>query len=141
MKGKDTIHYLSQQTTVCFTCSALQRGSPILAANSFHWSIGDSRLSLNQTALEGRVFPNGTLLIVNSSQTFSTDNATKISCTNSSRITESQTATIYLGGDLISVCMCRNIHMWFFCTAHTTHPMYLTHAQYKTYTHTHTHTH
>ena len=98
VKGRDTVHYLSQQTTVCFTCPALQRNSPSLAANGFYWSFEEARLSVNQTAMEGRVFPNGTLLIVNSSQTFSTDNATKISCVNSSQATESQTATIYLGG-------------------------------------------
>ena len=98
VKGKDTVHYLSQQTTVCFTCTALQRSSSSSAANSFHWSFGEARLSVNQTAMEGRVFPNGTLLIVNSSQTFSTDNGTKISCINSSQTTESQTATVYLGG-------------------------------------------
>ena len=99
MEGKDTVHYLPQQTTVCFTCPALQRSSPSLVANKFYWSLGDSRLSVNQTALEGRVFPNGTLLIVNSSQTFSTDNSTKISCTNGSQTTELPTATIYLGGN------------------------------------------
>ena len=98
VKGKDSVHYLSQQTTVCFTCPTFQRSSPSLAANSFYWSFREARLSVNQTALEGRVFPNGTLLIVNSSQTFSTDNDTKISCVNSSQTTESQTATVYLGG-------------------------------------------
>ena len=98
VKGKDTVHYLPQQTTVCFTCIALQRSSSSSAANGFYWSFGEARLSVNQTNVEGRVFPNGTLLTVNSSQTFSTDNGTKISCINSSQTTESQTATVYLGG-------------------------------------------
>ena len=56
--SKELFTICPQQTTVCFTCPALQRSSPSLAANWFYWWLGDSRLSVNQTALKGKVFPN-----------------------------------------------------------------------------------
>ena len=100
VKEKDVIHYLSQQTTICFTCPALP---PSLASNEFYWFLGETRLAVNQMTSQGTVFPNGTLLILNSSQIFSSDNATKLSCTNSTQTTELQSTTVYLGGRLITL--------------------------------------
>ena len=152
LKRESAVHYISQQTTVCFTCPALQRSSPNLAINSYYWSFGDAMLSINETNSKGKVFPNGTLLIVNSSQAFSTDNATKLSCVNNSQTAESQSATVYLGGRFINAVKgldTRNLnhyhvhtHTWI----HTPHvlPTYtthtLTHKDFAYILRTHTHT-
>ena len=100
LKGKreDGFYYISQQKSVCFTCPAFQAAAPNLATNSFYWSVGEDKLLINEANSKGKVFQNRTLLIVNSSQTFSTENATRLMCVNNSQSLESQTAVVFLGG-------------------------------------------
>ena len=74
------------------------------------WLFGEEKLFKDESNQKGRVFPNGTFMIYNSSDAFNTENATRITCVNNSENLESQSAVVYLGSKYMYCSVCRAVY-------------------------------
>ena len=91
---ESSVLYISQQKSVCFSCGSTPGSSPSM---ELFWLFGDTKLLTGEDSHKGRVFPNGTFIVYNSSDAFNTENATRITCVNNSENLESQNSIVYLG--------------------------------------------
>ena len=102
-----SVHYISKQKTVCFTCGSVAGGSPSM---ELFWLFGDIKLSKDKANQKGRVFPNGTFMVYNTSDALSTESSTTITCVNNSTNLESHSAVVYLGSKYTSYSVCRVVY-------------------------------
>ena len=78
METESAVIYVAQKSSICFTCTACQTN--VSSSLDIFWYIGDRKLSVRDPFSEGKAFPNGTLMITNSSLVFNAKEATSLSC-------------------------------------------------------------
>ncbi len=90
--------YIPELSTVCFDCAAPSSDTVGGASDSVLWQLGSEQLRKNDLFSNGHVLSNGTLMITDSSKTFSFKEETMLACSNNME-SELINFSIVLGGE------------------------------------------